>query len=301
MHLIVGATGSLGGTIARLLRERGEGVRALVRPASSERASARHTPPEQLAAWGVELVEGDLRRPETLTAAVAGATSVVATASGTKRAPPDTVAAVDVAGMEALAAAAAAAAVGRFLLVSTIGARPDHPLPLFAAKGRAEAAVRASGVPFTVLQPAKYLQDWVGFLIGAQLAATMEAPRVDLVGPGDVPTTFVDEGDVARVAVAALSDPGAANATLPLAASSGTYAGVVRAVEARLGLPVALRHLGPEELVGTVAPEIAGILTALLRMQAASAPDATTTPETFARFGVAPTTLEAFLDSMLRS
>ena len=299
MHLIVGATGSLGGTIARLLRERGENVRALVRPTSPERSSTRHTSPERLAAWGVELVEGDLLLPETLALAVAGATSVVATASGTKRAPPDTVAAVDVAGMETLSMAAARAGVGRFLLVSTIGARPDHPLPLFAAKGRAEAAVRASGVPFTVLQPAKYLQDWVGFLIGAQVAATTDAPRVDLVGPGDVPTTFVDEGDVARVAVAALADPNAANATVPLATSSASYLDVVRAVEARLGRAVDVRHLGTEQRVGTVPQELAETITALLGMAAASPPDTATTPEAFARFGVAPTTLDAFLDTML--
>jgi uncharacterized protein YbjT (DUF2867 family) len=301
MHLIVGATGSLGGTIARLLRERGAGVRALVRPASPARTSTRHTPPEQLAAWGVELVEGDLRRPETLAAAVAGSASVVATASGTKRAPPDTVAAVDVAGMEALASAATGAGVGRFLLVSTVGAHPDHPAPLFAAKGRAEAAVRGSGVPFTVLQPAKYLQDWVGFLIGAQLAATAQAPSVDLVGRGDVATTFVDEGDVARVAVAALTDADAANTTVPLAASSASYVDLVHSVAERLGRPVAVRHLGPEEEVGTVPPEIAGTITALLRLQAASPPDTTTTPEAFARFGVAPKTLDAFLDEMVRT
>lgn len=298
MHLIVGATGSLGGTIARLLRERGEDVRALVRPTSPARTSTRHTPPEQLAAWGVELVEGDLLRPETLELAAVGATSIVATASGTKRAPPDTVAAVDVAGMEALAAAAASAGVQRLLLVSTIGARPDHPLPLFAAKGRAEAAVRACGVPFTVLQPAKYLQDWVGFLIGAQLASTANAPRIDLVGPGDVATTFVDEADVARVAVAALTDPGAAHDTVPLAASSATYLDVVRAVEARSGRAIDVRHLGADELVGTVPDELAETITGLLRMAAAGPPDAATTPAAFARFGVAPTTLDAFLDSM---
>ena len=300
MHLIVGATGSLGGTIAKLLRERGEAVRALVRPTSPARQGARHTTPEDLAAWGVELVEGDLHRPETLDAAARGATSVVATASGTKRAPPDTVEAIDVAGTEALAAAAARAGVGRFLLVSTVGAHPDHPVPLFAAKGRGEAAVRASGVPYTVLQPAKYLQDWVGFLIGAQIAATADAPRVDLVGAGDVPTTFVDEGDVARVAAAALFDAGAANATLPLATSAATYLDVVRAAERRLGRPVAVRHLGPHEPVATVPAEIAGTVTALLGMQAASPPDTRTTPETFARFGVAPTALETYLDSMLR-
>lgn len=301
MHLIVGATGSLGGRIAHLLRERGEAVRALVRPTSPARANGRHTTPEELAAWGVKLVEGDLREPEGLAPALLGATSVVATASGTKRAPPDTVAAVDVEGMASLARAAADAQVGRILLVSTIGAHPEHPVPLFAAKGRAEAAVRASGVPYTVLQPAKYLQDWVGFLVGAQLAATAGAPRVDLVGAGDVATTFVDEGDVARVAVAALLDPSAADTTLPLAASSASYREVVRAIAARSGRTVDLRHLGPEELVGTVPPTVAGTITALLRMQAASPPDATTTPAAFARFGVEPTTLEAFLDSMLRA
>ena len=70
MHLIVGATGSLGGTIAKLLRERGEAVRALVRPTSPARQGARHTTPEDLAATYPPGYRGDPdleteRRPGT--------------------------------------------------------------------------------------------------------------------------------------------------------------------------------------------------------------------------------------------
>ncbi|HEX8645345.1 MAG TPA: NAD-dependent epimerase/dehydratase family protein [Thermoleophilaceae bacterium] len=61
--LVTGATGKVGGAVARALVARGDEVRALVR--DPERA-ARLLPAE------VELVRGDVTEPETLSAAVAG-------------------------------------------------------------------------------------------------------------------------------------------------------------------------------------------------------------------------------------
>src|SRR4051812_32150143 len=64
LNVITGATGLLGSHIAEQLVERGERVRALVRPTSDTTF---------LRTLGVELVEGDLSKPATLPGAVAGA------------------------------------------------------------------------------------------------------------------------------------------------------------------------------------------------------------------------------------
>src|SRR5256885_1742144 len=65
--LVTGATGFLGSHLARLLAERGESVRLLVRPAS---------PTGLLEGWSAERVLGDLRDPVSLDRAVAGVHTV---------------------------------------------------------------------------------------------------------------------------------------------------------------------------------------------------------------------------------
>lgn len=67
LSLITGATGLLGSHIAEQLRQRGERIRALVRPGSDSGL---------LRKLGVELVEGDLRDPASLRQAVEGVDTV---------------------------------------------------------------------------------------------------------------------------------------------------------------------------------------------------------------------------------
>jgi len=73
MILVVGATGRLGGTIARRLLHAGRDVRVLVRPGSDHR---------ELVALGAVPVLGDLKEPQTLGAACRGVDAVVTTARG---------------------------------------------------------------------------------------------------------------------------------------------------------------------------------------------------------------------------
>jgi uncharacterized protein YbjT (DUF2867 family) len=71
MNLIVGATGILGGEICRLLAEKGEPVRALVRSTSNPEKVA------QLKALKAEVVIEDLKDRRSLDAACRGATAVI--------------------------------------------------------------------------------------------------------------------------------------------------------------------------------------------------------------------------------
>ena len=301
MHLIVGATGSLGGQIAELLLRRGERVRVLVRADSPARGQGRHTDPARLAALGAEVVGGDLTRPETLPSALAGVTYVLSTASATKRPPPDSLQSVDVDGTTALARAAVAAGVRQFVYVSTVGAEPTAPSPLFRDKGRAEQAARASGVPLTVLHPVKFMQDWIGFLIGAQLQATATAgrPRVQLVGDGDVSTSFVDEADVARLAAAVLGSPDTVGETIPLAAEAATYRDVVARWARALRTEIEVETVPWGGAVDTVPEALAGTITGLLAMAAASPADTLTTPEVAERFGLELNGIDGFLRASL--
>ena len=75
MILVAGATGSLGSKIVHGLRERGDAVRALVRPTAD---------PRPLEAAGASIVFGDLRDPASLDHACDGASAVITTASASK-------------------------------------------------------------------------------------------------------------------------------------------------------------------------------------------------------------------------
>jgi uncharacterized protein YbjT (DUF2867 family) len=296
---VFGATGTLGGEVVARLRARGEQVRAVVRERSQGRAGGRHTSPEQLRDLGAEVAFADLTRTETLGAALAGSAVVVSTASATKRPPPDTLDSVDAAGTGALARAAAEAGVEQFIYVSAAGADPASPAPLMRAKGSAEAAIRDAGVPATIIRPAKYMQDWIGFVLLAQLQSGRQ--EIQLIGSGDTPTVFVDEADVAEVVTRIAGDASTVGRTFEVAAEAATYRDLVERISARLGGAVRLVTLPVGSTVDTVAPEVAPVLTGLLTFQAQSPAMSSVTPEVAERFGIVFRSVDDFLAASLGS
>lgn len=99
--VVAGATGNLGGRIAKELRGRGANVRALVRPGTSAERL------EPLRALGAEISSVDLQRTPDLTAACAGASCVVSALAGLRE--------VIVEAQTALLEAAVEAGVPRFI------------------------------------------------------------------------------------------------------------------------------------------------------------------------------------------
>ena len=121
-ELVTGATGFTGGHLARGLAAQGRRVRALVR--DKARAS-------DLAAAGIELVEGDLRDQASLQRAVAGIERVYNIAAMYREAglPADTYRAVNATAVRDLIVAAKRAGVRRVVHCSTVGVHGDveHP------------------------------------------------------------------------------------------------------------------------------------------------------------------------------
>jgi uncharacterized protein YbjT (DUF2867 family) len=191
MIVVAGASGTLGPLLVPLLVGRGEPVRVVTRdPAAAGRKLS-----------GVELVAGDVTRPGDARRAVEGARVVVSAITGF--ASPAGLQAVDVEGNRTLADAAAAAGVEQFVLLSVAQASADHPMALFRAKFAAEQAVRASGVGWTMIRPAAYLETWLG-LIGGPLVAN---GKTLVFGRGGNPINFVSALDVARFVDLATADP----------------------------------------------------------------------------------------------
>lgn len=256
MDLVVGATGVLGGRIAQKLAGRGDPVRALVRRESPGRAEGPHTSVEQLDAWGVDIYFGDLADRDSLDRALSGARRVVSTANSAKRRAPDTVEAVDRDGNLRLIEAAQDAGVGQFVFVSASGADPASPVPLLAAKGATEALLARSRLPYTVLRPEPFMEDWISGLIGSQL---LHGPRVTLVGAGDRRHGFVAVDNVADLAVAVLGRPEALRATLEFAGDCACFRDVVHLYEEEMHRKIEVRSVLPGDRVPGLSPELSAL------------------------------------------
>jgi NADH dehydrogenase len=206
---VAGGSGFVGGAIARELVSRGNRVVVL---SHRKRAQGPDT------AEPVEVRPADVTRPESLAAALAGVEALVISL-GFPNSPVEaprrgrTFEKVDAAGTEALVAAAKLAGVHRLIYMSGAGAAPDAPKHWFRAKWRAEEAVRASGITYTILRPS-----WVygpgDHSLNRFLGMARWLPFVPQIGNGRqlLAPVFVD--DVAALAADALATPAAANVTL---------------------------------------------------------------------------------------
>jgi uncharacterized protein YbjT (DUF2867 family) len=251
MVLVAGATGSLGGKIVRDLLASGETVRALVRPATDSSA---------LRAAGVEVVPGDLKDTASLGRACDQVEVVVSTATATKRGD-DTVENVDLAGSRNLVEAARAAGVRRFVYVSTMGASPENPSPLFRAKGQVEQELRKSGMEYAILQPDAFMDVWFGMLIEMPIASGWP---VTLVGDSRRRHSFVAEKDVAAFAAAAVRHPDAKNQTILIGGPEAvTFRQVVGYYEDAMGRKIAVRSVAPGEPIPGLPEVVWGIAAAL--------------------------------------
>lgn len=145
MILLTGATGFVGAHVARVLRVEDRPVRCLVR----SRARA-----EKLAAWGCELVEGDVTDVQSLVGAVEGCDTVVHLVAIIAGRPADFERVMTQATAD-LAAAAVGAGVRRIVLMSSLGL--DGPgadaVPYYRAKREMEHAVAESGIEHVTFRP----------------------------------------------------------------------------------------------------------------------------------------------------
>jgi uncharacterized protein YbjT (DUF2867 family) len=148
---VAGGTGFIGRTIARRLAALPQlHVRVLSR--NLERARPR------LADLEAEFVRGEVTEPATLPSALAGVSAVVSAVQfdGYPIENPRrglTFERIDLGGTLALLAAANAAGVVRFIYVSGAAADENSRHPGFRAKGKAERAIRESGLEYTILRP----------------------------------------------------------------------------------------------------------------------------------------------------
>ena len=258
MILVCGATGELGGRVARRLAEKAP-VRALVRPA---------TDASEVEAAGVDVVRGDLMDATSLAPALAGVTTVVTTANAISRilsgAGNATIAGVDGSGNQSLIRAAHAAGVSRFVFVSLAGMGPElagmGPLP--RAKWAAEQALGATGMQRVIVRPDMFQEVWLAPMTGIDAAAG----KALIYGRGETPQRYVAIDDVADlVAHLAVVDcpPDIVEFGGPEALSRMD---VVALFERAMGAPLKVRHVpraalsAGHRVLARPKPEIASLM-----------------------------------------
>lgn len=181
--LVLGGTGQVGGAVAAGLLAEGREVRVLTR--SPERARALPA--------GMGVVVGDLLDPRSYAAAFAGVERLFLINGVSQTELQEGLAAVN---------EAHRAGVRRLVYLSVHHAEEGAHIPHFASKTAIEAAVRASGVPFTILRANNFFQNDFWYKDAILGYGVYPQPL------GDAGVSRVDVRDVARAAVNALTGTG---------------------------------------------------------------------------------------------
>jgi uncharacterized protein YbjT (DUF2867 family) len=205
--LVTGAAGFVGPHVVHTLRARELPVCALVR----DRARG-----SRLAAWGAELVEGDVTDPSSLRAALVGVDAVVHLVSIIKGSRAD-FERVMAQGTRNLVAAAQEAGVRRIVLASALGLdeRTKDRVPYFAAKWEMESAVKASGLEYAIFRPS-FIFGKDGGVLPTFVRLARFAPVTPIVGPGTQRLQPIWVEDVAEYYARALELPEAAGRTFEI-------------------------------------------------------------------------------------
>jgi NADH dehydrogenase len=202
--LVTGGTGFVGSHVVHALRAREVPVRALVR----ERRRAG-----RLAAWGVELVEGDVTDPASLRAACAGADAVVHLVAIIKGSRAD-FERVMAQGTRNVVEAAQEAGVRRLVLASALGLdeRTKDAVPYYAAKWEMERAVAESGLEHVIFRPS-FVFGKDGGVLPTFVRLARFAPVTPIVGPGTLRLQPIWIDDMAEYYSRAVDLPEAAGRT----------------------------------------------------------------------------------------
>ena len=203
--LLTGASGALGRRLVPELQRAGWRVRALVH--------------RQPVAGADEQASGDLEHEATLEAAVAGVQAVLHAAALTHARRSSRYMRVNAEGTAALARAANAAGVERFVHVSTHALSPAGG-GYSRSKLVAEDSVRDAGVPFTIVRLPELYGAGSAEGIDRILADARERKPIALVGSGSQLVRPVHVDDVVPALVAALRSPESAGRTYTLGGSS---------------------------------------------------------------------------------
>jgi uncharacterized protein YbjT (DUF2867 family) len=207
--LVTGGTGFVGPRVVHALRERDLPVRALVRNPRGRSATT-------LAAWGAELVQGDMTDGESLRRAAEGS-EVVVHLVAIRQGSDEQFRRVMEQGTRDLVAAAQSAGVKRFVLMSALGTTEETKdlVPYYRAKWEQEQTVQGSGLERVIFRPSFVFAKDGGILPTFRRLARL-SPVTPIIGSGEQQIQPIWIEDVAAYFAQAVDKPEAANRTFEL-------------------------------------------------------------------------------------
>jgi uncharacterized protein YbjT (DUF2867 family) len=276
MLLVTGATGTNGGELVRRLSARGVPVRALVRNAAKAETLRGLS--------GVEIVEGDLLRPETLSGPLTGVAKAVLISSSA----PDM---IEV--QSSFIEAAKHAGVKHIVKLSGIMPDLDSPFRFARMHGEIEKRLAACGVAFTNLRAGEFMH-----------AYFRQVPSI--VGQGaiflpmaDAKIASIDVGDIAEVAIAVLLGSGHEGQTYPLTGPEAlSMAEVAERLSVATGKAIRYVDVPPDkareaQLARGVPPFLADALAELFA-ERRKGKEYNVSPVIREKFGLEPTSFAEF-------
>jgi uncharacterized protein YbjT (DUF2867 family) len=224
MILVTGGTGLNGKELLHRLSARGVAVRALVRDPARAAAIA--------ALPNVEIVQGDMARPETLKAALRDVESAMLISSSDPMMLEVQSNFID---------AAKQAGVRHLVKLSGIMPELDSAFRFARMHGEIEKRLEASGMAFTHLRAGEFMP-----------AYFRQAPNIAAKGAMFLPMeeariASIDVGDIAEIAARVLTSPGHEGKTYPLTGPEAlTMTEVAAKLSAATGKPIRYVNVPPE-------------------------------------------------------
>ncbi len=288
--LVVGATGQLGGAIARQLLGAGVPVRALAR--NREKL-------KPLEAGGAEIAGVDLLDLPAVSEACRGIDQVISTANNNMGSGSTSPGRVDLGAHQNLCAAARNAHVRRLVYVSFRGVTSDEYVDIFRLKWYIEDAIRRSGVPYVLLRPTAFMDVWIDQILAGRIRKKGGAL---IFGDGTAVANYVAVEDVARFAVAILGRPELVNEIIEVGGPSNlSLNDLATLVERRLGASGRRQHI-PLAAMKLLPPfvrpfnEVAARMMTLGRFAASESRPFLDWRDSADRLGVSPRSVESYLE-----
>lgn len=220
-YLITGATGDVGARVVELLLRGGERPRVFVRDADKARSRFGDR---------VDIFVGDLASRESLAAALEGIDEFFLVNSGPQIPVRD----------ELAATAAKAAGVKHLVKLSSMDVQ--HGLAIGAWHERGEASIRASGIPFTFVQPTGFMSNLLAW------APSIKADSVVRASTGNGRRAFIHSDDIAAVAVMALTSRVYDGESLPITGPEAfSFADVTAKIGGAIGKSLVFQAISDEE------------------------------------------------------
>jgi (4-alkanoyl-5-oxo-2,5-dihydrofuran-3-yl)methyl phosphate reductase len=220
-HLITGATGDVGSRVVKHLLKRNIRPRVLVRNEAKARS---------LFGESVDIFVGDLATPSSIREAFKGTETVYLVNVGPEIRERD----------EAAAALAKEARVKRVVKLSSLDV--EHGLAIGAWHEKGEAAIRASGIPFTFVRPTGFMSNLLAWAYSIKTEQIVRSSTAEGRRP------FIHSEDIAAVSVEALLRETFVGQSLPITGpESLTFGEATSTIARAIGKSLSFQAISDEE------------------------------------------------------